>query len=185
MSLTLVLGGARSGKSRHAQTLALGLTPRPLYVATSRVWDDDHAARIERHRRERGPEWRTLECELDLAALPLDGEVAVIDCVTLWLSNYFSDLGSDVDVCLARAKSQVDELAKLPATLIVVSNELGQGLHAPTEIGRKFTDLQGLVNQHIAARADNVAWMVAGIPHYVKGRAPDGHGPGPRAPAGQ
>jgi adenosylcobinamide kinase/adenosylcobinamide-phosphate guanylyltransferase len=174
VSLTLVIGGARSGKSRHAQALALGLSPRPLYVATSRVWDDDHAARIERHRRDRGPEWRTLECELELAALELAGEVAVIDCVTLWLSNFFSDLDGDIERCLARASAQIDQLAALPATLIVVSNELGQGVHAATEVGRKFTDLQGLVNQHIAARADNVAWMVAGIPCYVKGKAPGG-----------
>jgi adenosylcobinamide kinase/adenosylcobinamide-phosphate guanylyltransferase len=174
MSLTLVIGGARSGKSRHAQTLALGLSARPIYVATSRVWDADHAARIERHRRERGPEWRTIECELELAALEpeLRGEVAVIDCVTLWLSNFFADLGSDVEPSLGRARAQIDQLAAVDATLIVVSNELGQGLHAPTELGRKFTDLQGLVNQHIAARAENVAWMVAGIPCYVKGRAP-------------
>jgi adenosylcobinamide kinase/adenosylcobinamide-phosphate guanylyltransferase len=174
VSLTLVIGGARSGKSRHAQGLALGLSARPIYVATSRVWDADHAARIERHRRERGPEWRTIECELELAALgpELRGEVAVIDCVTLWLSNFFADLGSDVEPSLARARAQIDQLAALDATLIVVSNELGQGLHAPTELGRKFTDLQGLVNQHIAARAENVAWMVAGIPCYVKGGAP-------------
>ena len=172
MSATLVLGGARSGKSRHAQALARALSPHPVYVATSRVWDADHAARIERHRRERGPEWRTIECELELASLELRGEVAVIDCVTLWLSNFFADLGSDVEPSLARARAQIDQLAALDATLIVVSNELGQGLHAPTELGRKFTDLQGLVNQHIAARAENVAWMVAGIPCYVKGRAP-------------
>jgi adenosylcobinamide kinase / adenosylcobinamide-phosphate guanylyltransferase len=174
VSLTLVLGGARSGKSRHAQALALALSPRPLYVATSRVWDADHAERIARHRRDRGPEWRTLECELDLARLELAGEVAVIDCVTLWLSNFFSDLEGDVDRCLERARAQIDQLALKPATLIVVSNELGQGVHAPTEVGRKFTDLQGLVNQHIAACAENVAWMVAGIPCYVKGKAPSG-----------
>jgi adenosylcobinamide kinase/adenosylcobinamide-phosphate guanylyltransferase len=172
MSITLVLGGARSGKSRHAQALALALSRRPLYVATSRVWDDDHAERIARHRRERGPEWRTVECELDLASLALAGEVAVIDCVTLWLSNFFADLGSDVDVCLGKAKAHIAALEKVDATLLIVSNELGQGLHAPTELGRKFTDLQGLVNQHIAEHAENVAWMVAGIPHYVKGQAP-------------
>lgn len=172
MSLTLVIGGARSGKSRHAQALALALSPRPIYVATSRIWDDDHAARIARHRRERGPEWRSVECELELAALDLAGEVAVIDCVTLWLSNFFADLGADVERCLERARAQIDQLALIPATLIIVSNELGQGVHAPTEVGRKFTDLQGLVNQHVAARADNVAWMVAGIPCYVKGKAP-------------
>lgn len=174
MSLTLVLGGARSGKSRYAQSLALGLSVNPVYVATSRVWDADHAERIERHRRERGPEWRTIECELELAALEpeLTGAVAVIDCVTLWLSNFFADMGSEVAPSLARAQAQIDRLERFQATLIVVSNELGQGLHAPTEVGRKFTDLQGLVNQHVAARSENVAWMVAGIPLYVKGRAP-------------
>lgn len=174
MSTTLVLGGARSGKSRHAQALARALSQQPVYVATSRVWDDDHAARIERHRRERGPEWRTIECELELAELgaELAGQVAVIDCVTLWLSNYFADLGVDVERCLMHARAQIDALTQIDATLVIVSNELGQGLHAPTELGRKFTDLSGLVNQHIAARADNVAWMVAGIPLYVKGRDP-------------
>jgi adenosylcobinamide kinase / adenosylcobinamide-phosphate guanylyltransferase len=172
LSLTLILGGARSGKSRHAQALALGLTPRPLYVATSRAWDEDHQRRIDRHRRERGPEWRTIECELELASLDLDGEVAVIDCVTLWLSNFFADGEADVDPCLERARLQIDQLAQRQAQLLIVSNELGQGLHASTEVGRKFADLQGLVNQHIAARAENVALMVAGIPHYVKGQAP-------------
>jgi adenosylcobinamide kinase/adenosylcobinamide-phosphate guanylyltransferase len=170
--ITLVLGGTRSGKSRYAQHLALQLSPRPLYVATSRVWDADHQARIARHQCERGPEWRTLECEIELAELPLDGEVAVIDCVTLWLSNFFSDENGDVERCLARACSILDRVLHRGAQLLLVSNELGQGLHAPSEVGRKFVDLQGLVNQHIAARADNVAWMVAGIAHYVKGAAP-------------
>ena len=174
--LTLVIGGARSGKSRHAQALALALSPRPFYVATSRVWDADHAERIERHRKDRGPEWRTIECELELGSLEaqLAGQVAVIDCVTLWLSNFFADMDSNVDQSLARARAEVDRLATFDATLIVVTNELGQGLHASTEVGRKFTDLQGLVNQHIAARAENVAWMVAGIPVYIKGKAPGG-----------
>lgn len=174
MSVTLVIGGARSGKSRHAQLLARALSARPIYVATSRRWDDDHARRIERHRKERGPEWRTIECELELGSLgpELTGQVAVVDCVTLWLSNFFADGASDVEVCLARAQAELDRACAFDATLIFVTNELGQGLHAPSEVGRKFTDLQGFVNQHLAALADNVAWMVAGIPHYVKGRAP-------------
>jgi adenosylcobinamide kinase / adenosylcobinamide-phosphate guanylyltransferase len=172
--ITLVLGGTRSGKSRHAQLLARSLAERPLYVATSRVWDASHAERIARHQRDRGPEWRTLECERELDLLPLDGEVAVIDCVTLWLTNFFSDEGSDVELCLERARGIIDRLALRQAQLILVSNELGQSLHAPTELGRKFVDLQGLVNQHIAARADNVAWVVAGIPSYIKGHAPNG-----------
>lgn len=172
--ITLVLGGTRSGKSRHAQELARSLSEQPLYVATSRVWDEAHAQRIARHQRDRGPEWRTLECELALDELPLDGEVAVIDCITLWLTNFFSDDAPDVERCLERARRVIDALARRQAQLILVSNELGQSLHAPTEVGRKFVDLQGLVNQHIAARAENVAWLVAGIPHYVKGCAPHG-----------
>jgi len=170
--ITLVLGGTRSGKSRYAQELARQLSAQPLYVATSRPWDADHQARIARHQRERGPEWRTVECEQQLELLPLDGEVAVIDCVTLWLSNFFSDQQGDVERCLARAKAVIDVLAERRATLLLVSNELGQSLHAPSEVGRKFVDLQGWVNQHIAARAENVAWLVAGIAHYVKGAAP-------------
>lgn len=172
MSITLVIGGARSGKSRYAQSLAQTLSARPLYVATSRVWDEDHLRRIERHRRERGPEWRTIECELGFGSIELAGEVAVIDCVTLWLSNYFSDAKAELDVCLEQARLEIDQLARLDARLIIVTNELGQGLHAETEIGRKFTDLQGLVNQYIAARSDTVVLMVAGIAHYVKGQAP-------------
>jgi len=170
--ITLLLGGARSGKSRYALELARQLSPRPLFVATSRPWDAEHRARIERHQRERGPEWRSLECELDLGSLELDGEVAVIDCITLWLSNFFSDENADVERCLGRARPIIDRLAERRADLLVVSNELGQSLHAPTELGRKFVDLQGLVNQYIAARAANVAMLVAGIAHYVKGQAP-------------
>jgi adenosylcobinamide kinase/adenosylcobinamide-phosphate guanylyltransferase len=172
MSVTLVLGGARSGKSRYAAELALRLSATPLYVATSRIWDDDHRARIERHRRERGPEWRTIECEVELGSLALTGEVTVIDCLTLWLSNLFSDAPSDLDACAARARGELDRLLQQPAHFLLVSNELGQGLHAPTELGRKFTDLQGWVNQHAAARADNVVLMVAGIPLFVKGGEP-------------
>jgi adenosylcobinamide kinase/adenosylcobinamide-phosphate guanylyltransferase len=176
--ITLVLGGTRSGKSRYAQQLARQLAKRPLYVATSRAWDADHQARIARHQRERGPEWRTLECEIELDTLPLDGEVAVIDCVTLWLTNLFVD--ADIERCLGRARVIIDRLVERRAQLLIVSNELGQSLHAPTEIGRKFVDLQGLVNQHIAARAQNVAWLVAGIATYIKGAAPGGdvHGGG-------
>jgi adenosylcobinamide kinase / adenosylcobinamide-phosphate guanylyltransferase len=172
MSATFVLGGARSGKSRYAQSLALGMSAQPVYVATSRVWDADHAERIARHRRERGPEWRTIECETGLGSLEIAGEVAVIDCVTLWLTNLLHDGSADSELCLERARAELAELMASSARLIIVSNEIGQSLHAPTELGRKFTDLQGLVNQHIAARADNVVLMVAGIPFYVKGRDP-------------
>jgi adenosylcobinamide kinase/adenosylcobinamide-phosphate guanylyltransferase len=170
MNRTLVLGGARSGKSRHAERLAHSLTDKPVYLATSRPWDDDHQARIARHRRDRGPEWETIEEQKQLSAPDLSGRVVVVDCVTLWLTNFFVDLGQDVDACLVAAQSELDRALARDTTWIFVSNELGQGLHAPTEIGRKFTDLQGFMNQYIAARVEAVALLVAGIPLYVKGR---------------
>lgn len=172
MTLTFVLGGARSGKSRYATELAKRLSPRPVYVATSRVWDDDHRRRIERHQRDRGPEWRLMEEPKHLSRVAIEGEVVVIDCVTLWLTNFFVDDGHDVERTLAVAGDEFERMLQRDNHYIVVSNELGQGLHAPTELGRKFTDLQGFMNQKIAARADRVVLMVAGIPLFVKGAAP-------------
>lgn len=171
-SIGLILGGARSGKSRFAQDQALKLSPRPIYVATSRPWDDDHRARIARHQKDRGAQWRTVEEEKQISQAGKAGAVMVVDCVTLWLTNWFLDSGSNVDRALDEARNEFDRAAQLDATWLFVSNELGQGLHAPTEAGRKFTDLQGFMNQHIAARADWVVLTVAGIPVPIKGQTP-------------
>lgn len=169
---TLLIGGARSGKSRHAMARALEAAARgaarPLYVATSRAWDADHQARIARHRAERGPEWESVEEEVTLSALPLTGRVVVVDCLTLWLTNIFLDAGSKLEPALEVAKAELDRLAAIDATLLLVTNEIGQGVHAETEIGRKFVDLQGFVNQHAARLCDEVLLMVAGIPLTVK-----------------
>lgn len=177
VTVGLVLGGARSGKSRFAQQTALALAgppfaDRPIYVATSRRWDDDHAARIARHQRDRGPEWRNVEEEKQLSRTAVAGDVAVVDCVTLWLTNFFIDHEQNVERVLELARPEFERAAAIDAHWIFVSNELGLGPHAMTESGRKFTDLQGFVNQHIAARADWVVMMVAGIPLAVKGTAP-------------
>lgn len=172
MSLTFIIGGARSGKSRYAASLAKRLSPRPVYVATSRPWDDDHQQRILRHQRDRGPEWRTVEEPKFISQVELTREVVVVDCVTLWLTNFFIDEKQDVDACLAAAEAELTSTLERDNHYIIVSNELGQGLHAETATGRKFTDLQGLMNQRIAARAERVALMVAGIPLYVKGQEP-------------
>lgn len=178
--ITLIIGGARSGKSRHAQTLARGLSAAPVYLATSRRWDDDHAARIERHRRERGPEWTTREDERTLAHPDLAGRVVVVDCLTLWLTNLLFDgeheVACGVDRARAEANREIERLAAIDATWILVSNEVGMSLHAETELGRKFVDLQGFVNQDVAARADAVTWMVAGLPVAVR---PPAHPPAP------
>lgn len=171
-SSLLVLGGARSGKSRYAEQTALELSSAPVYLATSRVIDADHQARIERHQKDRGQEWRTVEEEKHLSRCGLRDNVVVVDCVTLWLSNFFMDLHQDVDRCVREATHELDQALAQPNRWIFVSNEIGQGVHAESEAGRKFTDLQGFVNQEIAKRVDAVALMVAGIPHYVKGVAP-------------
>jgi len=163
-----VTGGARSGKSRFAQERALSLSAEPVYVATAKIWDDDFAQRVERHRNERGPEWTTYEKERDPAALPLADRVVVIDCVTLWLTNVFMAHESDIHQSLAAFKAEVDALTTLTGTFIIISNEIGMGVHADTEIGRKFTDLQGWANQYVAAKADEAILMVSGLPLYLK-----------------
>jgi adenosylcobinamide kinase/adenosylcobinamide-phosphate guanylyltransferase len=168
----LLLGGARSGKSRTAQRCALKFTSQPMYLATSRRWDDEHAARIERHRKDRGPEWTTIEEPLELSQATAEHPVIVVDCVTLWLTNVFESAGYDLDGALVIARTEIDRCLAQPKTWIWVSNELGQGLHAETQSGRRFVDLQGFTNQHLAAHVDTVALLVAGIPLVVKGNLP-------------
>lgn len=163
-----VTGGVRSGKSRFAMDLALQKSHEPVYVATARIWDDDFARRVERHRNERGPEWTSWECEKDIALLPLPGKVAVIDCVTLWLTNLFTEHDQDMERSLAAFKAEIDALAKTEGVFIIISNEIGMGVHAETEIGRKFTDLQGWANQYAASVADEAFLLVSGLPLTLK-----------------
>ena len=163
-----ITGGQRSGKSSYAQKLALQFSDSPLYIATSRVLDDDHKQRIERHKKDRDERWTTIEEEKFLSRIDLDKKVAVIDCITLWLTNFFIDTNNNVDEALEEVKIELDLLSKKKSTLIIVSNEIGMGLHAETEIGRKFTDLQGWTNQYIAALSDKVYLMVSGIPVEIK-----------------
>jgi adenosylcobinamide kinase/adenosylcobinamide-phosphate guanylyltransferase len=92
----------------------------------------------------------------------------MIDCVTLWLTNFFIDEKNDIEVCLSKAKQEIDELAKLNATIIFITNELGMGVHAETEMGRKFVDLQGWVNQYLAQKSTKATLMVSGIPVQIK-----------------
>lgn len=166
--IIFITGGARSGKSRYAQDLALQLSPAPVYVATARKWDGDFQQRIKRHQDDRDERWTSIEEEKHISALDLTNKVAVIDCVTLWLTNFFIDNKHDIDQCLAACKQEINQLQQQAGTFIIISNEIGMGVHAETEIGRKFTDLQGWVNQYIAAVADKVVFMVSGIPMEIK-----------------
>jgi adenosylcobinamide kinase / adenosylcobinamide-phosphate guanylyltransferase len=167
-SIIFITGGARSGKSRYAQELALQKSSHPVYVATAHQWDDEFRQRVQRHKQERDERWTSIEEEKYISRLPLAGKVAVIDCITLWLTNFFLELKQDIDACLEACKKEIGELARQDAVLIIISNEIGMGIHADTESGRRFTDLQGWMNQYIAAKADTVIFMVSGIPLTVK-----------------
>lgn len=166
--IILITGGARSGKSKHAEKLALTLSDNPVYLATARIWDDEFKQRVLRHQRDRGPEWTNVEEEKWLSSHSLTNRVVLIDCVTLWCTNFFFDLQADVDKALQAVKEEFDKLVSQEATFIFVTNEIGMGATSENEIQRKFTDLQGWVNQYIAARADKVVLMVSGIPVNVK-----------------
>lgn len=167
--LHLITGGARSGKSTYASELARQLSGSPVYVATAKAYDDsEFAERIRRHRQERGPEWTNFEEQRAVSRLPLSGRVVVIDCMTLWLTNFFDDTGYAVDPSLALFQTEIDALRLLPTHLLIVTNEIGMGVHAETPIGRRFTDLQGWANQYVARRADSVTLLVSGIPVPIK-----------------
>lgn len=163
-----ITGGARSGKSRFAQEKALQLSNAPVYVATAHIWDDNFAERVQLHKNERGPEWTTYESEINIHQLPIENQVVVIDCVTLWLTNIFVALDHDINQSLAAFKKEIDVIARLPGTFIIISNEIGMGVHAETAIGRKFTDLQGWANQYVAGKADEAFFMVSGLPLNLK-----------------
>jgi adenosylcobinamide kinase/adenosylcobinamide-phosphate guanylyltransferase len=167
--IDLILGGARSGKSSFAARTARTLSAAPVYLATSRVSDEDFAARVARHKAERGPEWTTVEEPRNIARADLAGRVVVVDCVTLWLTNLCADAGWDFEAALVAARAELDRAVAIDARWIFVSNELGMAPHAETEVTRKFVDAAGFLNQDIARRADRVVLMVAGLPLAVKG----------------
>jgi len=165
----LITGGERSGKSSYAQNLALQLSDSPIYVATARKWDADFQNRIDRHQQERDERWTNIEEEKYLSKIDFTQKVALIDCVTLWLTNFFTDHQYDVNLSLEEAKKEFLSIANQKnATLIIVTNEIGMGVHAETHIGRKFTELQGWMNQFLASNADEVVLMVSGIPVKIK-----------------
>jgi len=163
-----ITGGERSGKTRYAMNLALGMDDRPVYLATSRQWDNDFKKRVKRHQNERDNRWENWEEEKAIGKLDISGRVVVMDCVTLWLTNWFMDLEQDVDACLEHAKSELESLFAQDATLIIISNEIGMGVHAESHMGRKFVELQGWTNQFIAQKADKAIFIVSGLPLPLK-----------------
>ncbi|MEM1229955.1 MAG: bifunctional adenosylcobinamide kinase/adenosylcobinamide-phosphate guanylyltransferase [Pseudomonadota bacterium] len=168
-SCTLILGGARSGKSRYGQHLAeaSGLALR--YLATAEALDTEMASRIERHQAERDARWQTVEAPLALAAAiganSTPGQFVLVDCLTLWLSNVMHAQRS-VDV---ETRALVTALSEAPGPVALIANEVGLGLVPETPLGRAFRDAQGLLNQTLAAHCDRVLFVAAGLPLTLKG----------------
>lgn len=161
----LVGGGARSGKSAHALALARSLGPRRAFVATARRYDDDLSARIDRHVAERGPDFATVEEPIALPAR-LAGlgstDVALIDCLTLWISNLLVD-GAEDGAVEERVNALCQVLVAPPCHLVLVTNEVGMGVHPESALGRRFRDLAGRAHQRVAAVADEVHLAVMGV----------------------
>lgn len=166
--IILITGGARSGKSSYAERLALSLSPHPVYLATARIWDEEFKKRVLRHQADRGPEWTNIEEDKLLSRHNLKERVVLIDCITLWCTNFYFDMHSDVESALQAAKAEFDKFTAQDATFIFVTNEIGMGGTSENEIQRKFTDMQGWMNQFVAAKADKVILMVSGIPVTIK-----------------
>ena len=171
LATTLVLGGARSGKSVHAERLVTGSRLGAVYVATATAGDDEMAERIARHRDRRGPAWTTVEEPLDLAVTLRreagSGRAVLVDCLTLWLSNLMH-AGRDPD---GETATLCDTLAGLPGPAVLVSNEVGLGLVPETPLGRRFRDAQGRLNQAVAAAVPAVVFVAAGLPLVLKSPA--------------
>lgn len=166
--IILVIGGARSGKSRHAQRLAEAAAGQPVFVATAQAFDAEMADRIAQHRADRDMRWRTVEAPIDLAAAVADcdaaGGVLLVDCLTLWASNLLLG-GEDIDRHLTHLDAA---LAAARGRVVLVSNEVGRGIVPDNALARQFRDVAGRINQAVAARADAVDLVVAGLPLALK-----------------
>jgi adenosylcobinamide kinase/adenosylcobinamide-phosphate guanylyltransferase len=166
--LTLVLGGARSGKSRHAEGLVTALPPPWTYIATAEALDGEMAARIAAHRARRGAGWHTIEAPralaAALAAASREGRPVLVDCLTLWLSNVMQG-EDDADV---RCRELLAALAAAEGPVVAVSNEVGLGIVPASPLARAFRDAQGRLNAEVAALADRAILMAAGLPLVLK-----------------
>jgi adenosylcobinamide kinase / adenosylcobinamide-phosphate guanylyltransferase len=169
-NIVLITGGARSGKSRYAEQRARELGPRRLYIATAEAKDQEMCQRIDEHKRRRGNDWVTIEEPLQLAETLLaqraQTDCALVDCLTLWISNLL--LRYDVRYAQEQVNQFVERTRQLDFHLVLVTNEVGWGIVPDSPLGRQFRDLSGWANQRLAAAANQVVLVVAGIPMIVK-----------------
>lgn len=169
--ITLITGGQRSGKSSFAERYALSLSNTPIYMATSRIWDDDYLLRIQRHQKDRSEQWQTIEEEKYLSQHVFDQKIIVIDCVTLWTTNFFFDQSeAPLDNIFQTIINEFNQFTQYNNHYIFVTNEIGLGGISIDPVQRRFTDLLGWINQFIAQQADNVTLMVSGLPMQLKGK---------------
>lgn len=171
--IILITGGQRSGKSSYAERRALELSPNPVYMATAHIWDEEFALRVQRHQERRGPEWTNIEEERQLSRHDVCGRVVLIDCLTLWTTNFFTASAADeeqpdIDTLLAEMKAEFDRFTAQDATFLFVTNEIGLGGTSANALQRRFTDLLGWLNQYVASQADEVVLMVSGIEVRIK-----------------
>ena len=172
--IILITGGQRSGKSMYAEKLALSMTHNPIYMATAHIWDDEFAQRVKIHHSRRGSNWTSIEEEKYLSRHNIYNKVCVIDCITLWCTNFFYDKNCtsknqpSVDEALKAIEEEFDKFTNQDATFIFVTNEIGSGGVSDNVIQRRFTDLEGWMNQYVANNADEVILMVSGIPVKIK-----------------
>jgi adenosylcobinamide kinase/adenosylcobinamide-phosphate guanylyltransferase len=192
--IILVTGGQRSGKSTYAEKMVLEMAAaqggdgRAVYMATSRIWDEEFARRVQIHKERRGAQWINIEEPKSLGNHNVEGRVVLIDCVTLWSTNFFFDLSegiggevkstmsaeeaersvSLVERTLEAVKGEFDRFVEQDATFVFVTNEIGLSGVSENKVQRQFTDLLGWLNQYIASRADEVVFMVSGIPVKIK-----------------
>ncbi|MBR4389435.1 MAG: bifunctional adenosylcobinamide kinase/adenosylcobinamide-phosphate guanylyltransferase [Prevotella sp.] len=171
--IIMITGGQRSGKSRYAEQMAEQLSDCPIYMATARIWDDEFAQRVHRHQERRGDRWTTIEEEKWLSQHDVTGKVVLIDCLTLWCTNFFFDRQGDseeydVDALLKTMEDEFERFTRQDATFIFVTNEVGSGGVSENALQRRFTDLQGWLNQYVAGKADEVILMVSGIAVKIK-----------------
>lgn len=190
----LITGGQRSGKSTYAEQLALQLAAgeQAVYMATAKIWDQEFAHRVQLHKDRRGPQWINIEEEKYLSKHNVAGKVVLIDCVTLWSTNFFFDLSTEdnlpdsgtpnstmdaaeaansaslVERTLVHIKEEFEKFTAQDATFIFVTNEIGLSGVSENKVQRQFTDLLGWLNQYIASKADEVVFMISGIPMKIK-----------------
>ncbi|MBW1821865.1 MAG: bifunctional adenosylcobinamide kinase/adenosylcobinamide-phosphate guanylyltransferase [Deltaproteobacteria bacterium] len=172
---TLIIGGCRSGKSRHALELAEKISgSKRIFIATCMPLDDEMKERIDRHKKERDKSWTTIEAPIELPKVinekSREGDVILVDCLTLWINNLIMET-EDSDIINQRIHKLILSLKEAKCLVILVSNEVGAGIVPENRLARLFRDYAGFVNQKVAECADSVIWMVAGIPVVIKSKS--------------